>query len=150
MKRAERGVTFVELVMTIVVLGIAATGVLMVFTNTVARSADPMIHHQAIAIAEAYLEEVLLRPFDDPDAMPAGSRANYDHIFDYHGLTGPPADQFGVPLGLPAYTVSVAVTAAPPEGLGGIAPAGSVARVDVTVAHTGGITVLLSGYRTRY
>ncbi|QKT03645.1 prepilin-type N-terminal cleavage/methylation domain-containing protein [Ectothiorhodospiraceae bacterium 2226] len=145
--RLQRGLTLVELIIAIVVMGVAVSGVLLVFTTTVARSADPMIQQQAGAIAEAYMEEVLLRPFTvGPET---GVRANFDDIFDYDGLDEPPTDQFGNALGLAGYNVRVEVTADPSEGLGGI-PGSDVARIDVKVSHTSGHSVQLTGYRTNY
>jgi MSHA pilin protein MshD len=53
-------------------------------------------------------------------------------------------DQFGNAIaGLGQYTVSVTVGAGT---LGGI-PGPSVRRIDVSVQHPSGVTVLLSGYR---
>ena len=58
-----RGFTLVELVMGIIVISVAVGGVLLAMRTTVAKSADPMIAHQGIAIAEAYMEEVLTQNF---------------------------------------------------------------------------------------
>ena len=58
-----RGFTLVELVMGIIVISVAVGGVLLAMRTTVAKSADPMIAHQGIAIAEAYMEEVLTKNF---------------------------------------------------------------------------------------
>ena len=65
----QRGVTLIELVMFIVVVGIAVAGILLVYTNTVRHSSDPVIRKQMLAVAEALLEEVELMPFTycDPD-----------------------------------------------------------------------------------
>ena len=56
----QRGVTLVELVISIVVISIALAGTLAVMRRTTASSADPMIVRQAVGVAEAYLEEILL------------------------------------------------------------------------------------------
>ena len=55
--------------MFIVIVGVAAGGILMVFANTTRASADPLIRKQALAIAESLLEEIRLMPFTfcDPD-----------------------------------------------------------------------------------
>lgn len=55
--------------MFIVIVGVAAGGILMVFANTTRGSAEPLIRKQALAIAESLLEEVRLMPFTfcDPD-----------------------------------------------------------------------------------
>ena len=63
----ERGATLIELVISIVVIAIAASAVLGVLSSTVGRSADAMVLSQGVAIAEAYLEEISLKPYDDPD-----------------------------------------------------------------------------------
>lgn len=65
----QRGLSLIELIVTIVVIGVAVVGVLGVFSITSRGSADPMIQKQALAIAEAFMEEVQLQPFTycDPD-----------------------------------------------------------------------------------
>ena len=62
----QSGVTLIELIITIVVISIALTGTLVVISRTVGGSADPMIVRQAVGVAEAYLEEILLKPYYDP------------------------------------------------------------------------------------
>jgi len=149
-RSAQAGVTLVELLVSIVVVAIAAGTILGLLAQTTAASADPMIRHQASAIAEAYLEEILLRPFDDPDGADGeGSRAAYDDLDDYDGLVDAGArDQFGNPMpGLDGYTVSVSVV--PSAALPGV-PGGDAYRVDVNVSRGTDIDLLLSGYRTRY
>ena len=86
----QSGLSLVELLVSIVIVGIAAGTVLGVFSTTTGSSADPMIRHQAAAIAEAYLEEVLLRPFDDPDGSDGEvARADFDDIDDSEMWTMP-------------------------------------------------------------
>lgn len=55
--------------MFIVIVGVAAGGILVMFVNTTRASADPLIRKQALAIAESLLEEIRLMPFTfcDPD-----------------------------------------------------------------------------------
>jgi MSHA pilin protein MshD len=71
----QSGVSLVELIVFIVVVSAAAAGVLVAFTSSTRGSADPMILKQALAIAEAVLEEVQLQPFTycDPDDSLAGT-----------------------------------------------------------------------------
>ena len=148
--KSQRGVTLVELVVSIVIIGIAASTVLGVFATTSASSADPMIRHQAAAIAEAYLEEIRLRAFDDPDGSDSeASRVDFDDVDDYDGLTDVGArDQFGNAIaGLSDYTVSVTVNNS--SGRGGIA-SGDVLRIDVLVARGSDISYRVSAYRTDY
>jgi MSHA pilin protein MshD len=153
-----RGVTLLELVIAIVIISIAVTGALTVFVLTSRGSAEPMVQEQAQLIAEAYLDEILLKKFYDPDTgsvCPAkeASRANYDNVCDYDGISSEvPTNQFGNAIGgLTDYAVSVSVVN---NGvtLGGINNTGAirVLRVDVTVTGQGGASVTLSGYRTNY
>jgi MSHA pilin protein MshD len=147
--RGERGATLIELVISIVVIAIAASAVLGVLSGSVGRSADAMVLSQGVAIAEAYLEEISLRPFDDPDGVDGEAvRPDFDDVDDYDGLVDVGArDQFGTALPpLAQYTVSVAVTAS--GGLAGI-PAADAQRVDVRVTHPGNVVVALTGYKTR-
>lgn len=67
--RSQSGLSLIELVMFIVIVGVAVAGVLSVMNVTTQHSADPMIRKQALAIAEALLEEIELQPFTycDPD-----------------------------------------------------------------------------------
>ncbi len=67
--RKSLGLSLVELIVFIAVVGIAVSGVLAALNISTRASADPMIQKQALAIAEAVLEEVQLMPFTycDPD-----------------------------------------------------------------------------------
>ncbi len=157
-RRGERGATLIELVISIVVIGIAVSGSLLAVNHVVARSADPMLQHQASAIAEAYLEEILARPFADPDGgavcgAPEASRDLFDDVCDYDGLddVGARSQDDTAVAGLGAYRVRVDVD--PAASLNGLTGAANVLRVDVRVNHTQaalGIDLTLSGYRTSY
>ncbi len=157
--RKQIGVTLIELIISMVIIGIGVAGILQVMNLTTARSADPMIQHQAVAVAEAYLEEILTKAYDDPDAetgtceegAPPASRSVYDDVNDYACIIGANADvgarnQFGALIpGLGAYTVTVAVGA--PAAM----DSGILARqIDVTVTHAVLGAITITGYRTNY
>lgn len=162
------GVTLVELIVFIVIVGIAVAGILMVMTTTTQRSADPMIRQQAILIAESYLEEILHKRFRDASpslatticpAPEIAGRAAYDNVCDYHNLNdnAGAVDQLGNAVtGLTAYNVSVTVTGTVGDGtaLNNInnTSALRVLRVDVEVTHDDlpDFQVRLTGYRTNY
>lgn len=149
MTMRERGATLIELVVSIVIIAIAAGAVLGVLSRSAGRSADAMVLAQAVSIAEAYLEEIALKSFADPDGTDGeASRPDFDDVDDYHGLVDAGArDQFGTALApLAAYTVTVTVAAS--TALTGV-PAADAERIDVRVAHPGGAVVRLSGYKTR-
>jgi MSHA pilin protein MshD len=69
LKPNARGTTLVELVVFIVIVGVSVAGILMVIDRAARASSDPLVAKQALAIAEAFLEEVQLMPFTycDPD-----------------------------------------------------------------------------------
>lgn len=143
----ERGATLIELVISIVVIAIAASAVLGVLSSSVGRSADAMVMSQAVAIAEAYLEEISLKPFVDPDGVDGeATRAAFDDVDDYDGLVDNGArDQFDTPLA-PLAQYTVAVTVVPSAVLTGV-PIGAAERIDVQVTYPGGV-VALTGYKT--
>ncbi|QJE02653.1 type II secretion system protein [Massilia forsythiae] len=72
--RRQRGVTLVELIIFIVIIGVALTGILAVMNLTTQRSADPVRRKQALILAEGLLEEVELAKFSYCD--PASSNAD--------------------------------------------------------------------------
>jgi MSHA pilin protein MshD len=166
--RVRCGFTLVELVMAIAVMGIGLAGAIAIFAATARHSADPMIQEQAQLIAEAYLDEILIKRFYDPNTnivctgTTAGeTRLTYDNVCDYNGLNEAPTNQFGTAIaGLSAYTVKVTVTTAG-VSITGVAPgptnvtidntgATRILQVDVTVTGPGNIGVILTGYRTNY
>jgi len=140
----ERGVTLVELVISIVIVAIAVSAVLGVLSSLAKGSAQAMIRNQAVAIATAYLEEIRLKKFTANGVE--SSRGLFDDVSDYNGLVDVGAhDQLNSPIaGLENYTVTVTVGA----GSLGAVPPGSVKRIDVNVQHTEGVNFTLSGYRT--
>jgi MSHA pilin protein MshD len=75
---SERGLSLIELLVFIVVVGIAVTGVLSVFSLNARSSADPVVQKQALAIADSLLEEVLAKPYTycDPDDVNVETAVN--------------------------------------------------------------------------
>ncbi len=113
MSRAEqRGISLVELVVFIVIVGVAVIGVVGALGLSTRSSADPMVQKQALAIAEAFMEEVQLQPFtycdpDDPNAASATSAA------DCTGGVGGNNDEGKLPLGPEPGESRIAGSAAP-------------------------------------
>lgn len=67
-KRA-RGVSLVELIVFIVIVGVAMAGLFAAFNTMTAASADPQVRKQVLAIAESLMDEIAQMPFTycDPD-----------------------------------------------------------------------------------
>lgn len=59
----QRGLTMIELIIFIVIIGVAVGGMLGVLAHTTSQSADPLQRKQAMLVAEALLEEVSLAKF---------------------------------------------------------------------------------------
>lgn len=58
-EKKSGGFTLIETIITLVVLSIAAVGVLSVFTTGIARSANPLIVNQALSLAEEKMDEAI-------------------------------------------------------------------------------------------
>jgi MSHA pilin protein MshD len=148
--RTQRGVTLIELVVAIVIVGLAATALLGGMGMITQRGAEAMARQQAVAIAEAYLEEIVLQPV----AAPSGggtptSRASFNDEDEYNGLSDVGAyDQYGNAIpNLTGYNVSV--TVAQTTALTGISAA-NARQINVTVTDPNGVSVVLTGYRANY
>lgn len=155
--RRQKGFTLIELIIFIVVVGAGLAGILVVSTNVVKSSADPLVRKQALAIAESLLEEILLKQFADPGGgtngvstctqAPGANRALWDDVCDFNGYTSSGiTDVQGTAVGaLAAYKVlpAVAVTTVT---LGGV----SVKQVVVSVTDSQNKVITLTGYRGNY
>lgn len=146
----QSGVTLVELLISIVIVAVAASAVLATLAMTTGSSADPMVRRQATSIAEAYLEEILLKSFADPDGVDGeATRAAFDDVDDYDGLSDAGArDQFGNAIpALADYTIAVAVNTS--AALPGV-PSTDALRIDVNVSWAADINFTVSAYRIRF
>lgn len=147
MKRLrQRGLTLIELVTSITIIGLAGSAILGVTGYLSSTSGAALARTRAQDIAQLYLAEVLSRPFSDPDATPVeATRAQFDDIGDYAGLVDTSArDPSGAVLA--PWRVQVTVT---PAAIGSVAAA-NARRVDVWVDLPDGQRVLATGFRTRY
>ena len=152
----------IELIMFIIIIGIAVAGVLKVMTMSSKNSVDPQLRAQALAIADGLLEEVMLARFtycdpQDPAVDTATSTAScttmvenvgpeagnlrpYDNINDYVSAFGVEqaiaiSDVNGVLLdNLAPYSAFLTIT--PQQlGLGATAIASTAAPAGMEVLH---------------
>lgn len=153
----QRGLSLIELIMFIVIVSVGIAGVLSALNVTTKSSADPLVRKQALAIAEALLEEVQLARFTycdplDANALTAASPAGcspttaenfgpeadnarpFDNVNDYVNASGTALAYAGDVTGalLPnGYVASVTIQ--PEAALG---PAASpIAPADATAAN---------------
>jgi MSHA pilin protein MshD len=163
----QLGVSLIELIMFIVIISIALTGVLLMMNQITGQSADTLVRKQALAIAESLLEEVELMPFtycdpDDASAVTAASVAGcttseaigteagetryitpkFDNVNDYHNFfmnsgTGGIKDISNALVAGLGSYAASVVVAAPAAGLGGIPAVSGVLQITVTVTGPG-------------
>jgi len=156
--KTQRGISLVELIMFIVIVSVALAGILLVMNVTTKNSADPLVHKQALAVAESLLEEVELQDFNPATGavlvgtVIQGNRASAYHIvreYDTFATTGIYTVDGITPItGLGNYKVSVSVANA---ALGDITLAsGNAVLITVTVTDPQLNAMKISGYRTAY
>jgi MSHA pilin protein MshD len=172
-KPLQRGLTLIELIIFIVVIGVGLVGILAAYNTVVMRSADPLATTQALTLAESLLFEIEQQPFtwcDPQDAnfntaasyadcatasqQPPGPRPPgetrgdasnpFDNVGDYDGYT---VDAGTISPLLAGYTLSVAIAHAGTAL--GLTDDTAALRIAVTVAGRGE-SITLTGYRTRY
>lgn len=175
----SRGVTLIELIVFIVLVGVAMAGLFAAFNTMTAGSADPQVRKQVLAIAESLMEEVQLMPFtfcdpDDPAAATAngpgdcataegigaeGTETRYsaadpfDNVSDYDAAPIGPGirDITGATIaGLEGYSATIAVAQQALGSGGGAIAATESLKITVTVTGPTAVSVALEGYRTRY
>ena len=147
-ERKQLGLTLVELLVAIIVIGVGLAGVLLAFNTVTRGSADPLVAQQMLAIAEEMLEEIQLKPYTvaTNTAPAACARNTYNDVADYNAYATSgqicTIDGTAIPS-LAGYSVSVQVQTAT---LSGVAAA---RRITVTVTR-GADSLVLVGWRTDF
>ncbi|WP_045861538.1 type IV pilus modification PilV family protein [Teredinibacter purpureus] len=150
---ASRGVTLIETIFFLVIMSVALTALLLVFNESVVKSADPVVRVRAIEIAQAQLDDILSRKFDEntpTGGVPAcdspsgvaclgvAPDGSFNDVGDYNGF---------VDGSDPLYPVSVSVSAVSFGPTGAQVPA---RLITVTVGIPGGDALMLSTYRANF
>ena len=151
----QKGFTLIEVIIFIVVVGAGLAGILQVINVTVAKSADPVVAKQALAMADSILSEVVQKGYSSTVVSPitgvvtcsgtGTNRATYDCMDDFNGKTKTLFTDW--PASLSGYDVAIVVAAA--ANLGG-SPAVAAKKVTVTVSRGTDVSVTLVSYRTNY
>ncbi len=172
----HRGFTLIELIVVIIVLAVALTGVTLVINRAVLQSPEGLLQTRAMELAQTYLDEILSKRFDEntgsggmprcnstdsgalactasiPTADPAeATRLSYDDVDDYDGLNEQP------PLSIVSgaastlyddFRVQVSVAYAGTEL--GLASNQQAKRITVTITTPLGNSIPVSAYRVNF
>jgi len=175
----QAGVTLIELVVFIVIVGISVAGVLLAIDRTALYSSSPLLTKQALAIAESLLEEIELMPYTYCDPDDAQVTTATSAVIGVAGCAtlveamGPEAGESRTSLTLPFDNVNdyngfsmspirdinntligglsaYSASVTVANAALGVIPAANSLLITVTVTGPQGTRVVLQGYRTQY
>ncbi|MFV1982854.1 MAG: prepilin-type N-terminal cleavage/methylation domain-containing protein [Thiohalomonadales bacterium] len=173
--KAASGFTLIEIVIVIVFISIAMVGVLSAYTNAMRNSAAPMHQIRAIKLAQAYMEEILNKRFDEASgqgglprcgssdtgslactsvgsfgADSGETRSLYDDVDDFHGINEqPPIDSLGnVRTDYDNYRTEISVSYAGNElsSLNNV----DAKRINIIITTASGTSFNFSAYRVNF
>lgn len=160
-KHKQQGFSLIELVITIVVLGIALTALSSSLFNAVGKNADPLWQSKATQLSQAYLDEILAMKYQDNSPIQGGSvgscsiggteagetdRSLFDDVDDYHGLTETASflDQTsGLASTYSGYNISIQVTCVDAQGN----TSNNSKLIELTVTSPTNESLIFSAYR---
>jgi MSHA pilin protein MshD len=165
----QHGVTLIELVITIVVIGIALSALISALSTGIINSSTPLWESKALELSQAYLDEIQAMKFDEQTDSGGGSlvnsavscaaidfndaeaRSEYDDVDDYHDLTDSPPILIQAATNIDdydSYEVSVQVSCAGNDL--GLANNESAKRITVTVTVPGGESRRVALYKGNF
>lgn len=169
------GFTLIELVVVIVVLSLALTGVTLVINQAVQHSPDALVQTRAMELAQTYLDEIYSKRYDENSGAGGiprcdstdtnfkacsntlgsdsseSNRLLFDDVDDYNGLSEQPPTSIvdGNPLTIyGSYAVQIAVVYAGTEL--GFASNRHAKRITISITTPLGNTIPVSVYRVNY
>lgn len=169
------GFTLIEIIIVIVFISIAMVAALSTYTHAMRNSATPIHQIRAVELAQAYMEEIINKRFDETSGQGgiprcgssdinsilctnAGSfgpdgietRSIFDDVDDYHGLNDfPITDSLGnTRAGYDNYRAQITVTHAGSE-LNSLNNA-DAKRIDIIITTPIGNTFEFSAYRVNF
>ena len=163
----QYGLTLIELVITIVVLGIALSALISSLSIGIGRSAQPMLEGKALELSQAYLDEILAMSFDDQTPTGGGevsaaqnpctfseegqSRELYDDVDDYDGLSDAPPVLIDSTIDMSRYAnyqVDIAVACAGTDL--GLDSDDMAKRITITLTLPSGETRIVAIYKGNF
>ena len=175
-----RGFTLVEMIIFILVLSVALTGVSLVIQRTVLQSPQYIIQTRALELAQAYLDEVLAKKYDHnsgqgglppcdapvaayPQSQPctnslgpegveilAGNRNLFDDVDDYASLNESPPKSVNGTVHTGYTDYAVQIDVVYAGNELGLANNRLAKRVTVNITTPSGNVVPVSVYRTNF
>lgn len=157
----SRGITLIELVITIVIISLALVASLSSFSVITGRSSNVLVQSRALDLAQLYMDEILSKNFDEATGSggtptytgscritdDGESRDNYDDVDDFNGLNESPATVNNNLAALYAnYTVDVDVSC---DGSVGANANGSK-LVQITITDPIGNNSVVSAYKGNF
>jgi len=170
----QKGVTLVELVISIVVLSIAMVAMMNSFSLSMSHSADPLWRNKSLKLAQLYLDEILSKNYDEltpvggipvvanPSCASLGSdgvgasaetRATYDDVDDYNGIDDLPPKNLtnSIDSSYALYRVTVEVTCdGDSVGATGGTADNNAKKITVTVTPPDQSPMTFAAYKANY
>ena len=150
----QDGITLVETIVFLVVVSIALAAVVRSFTQSVQVSVDPLVRIRALDLAQAQLDEILARKFDEntptggipacgtsgaPACLGISPDGDFDDVGDYNG---------NPTISSTEHTLSVTVTEAGTEI--GLSANALARKITVNVTVSGSDSITLTAYKTNF
>ena len=153
----QRGVTLIEMVIVIVILGIAASSVLTSLGAMSRSSVDPMLKQQMLTIAKSYFDE--MNSYRFPAVMPCVAplpipdRAEFSELCDFNTISNEtPWDLVAEAANsnLSGYMVQVTIESGVTlgDGTNNLTNSNAVILMRVTVTGPDGQSLVLQRFRT--
>ncbi len=150
---ASRGFTLIELILFIVVVGVATAGLFAAINSSTVNNVNPLFQIRALELAQAQMDEIIGKRYDDKspnggfppcDSGEVGAvscdssdgRGDLGDIDDYHGFNTVPAAYGG-------FTMNVTVAGVTLDGR-------PTKLITVTVDSAASEPVILSAYRGNF
>ncbi|OZG70848.1 MSHA biogenesis protein MshD [Hahella sp. CCB-MM4] len=158
----QNGITLIELVISIVVLGIALTAIVSAISTSVSRSSNILLQDRMIELSQAYMDEIVGKRFDEDTPIGGyppvtnctinteeGDRGSFDDVDDYDGLDEAPTSQTTANFAnYTDYRVTVSVVCAGTDM--GLSADKWAKRVQVAITAPNGQVMVFTAYKGNY